>query len=182
VGMQQPPRLESSGGDEGSSPTPANTNVGRERQDDFRTDAVPRPGASKKTVKRDMRDAARHASTRKTAESSRPPKSKASTRSDKTDSSEADVPATAPEAAALPVAPPAPVALAPEPPQPAPPSVATQPAAPVAGPTTPEPDSRPKTRREVQEELRKARTTGALPRFGNPDPYGPGGAPSSSGD
>lgn len=38
----------------------------------------------------------------------------------------------------------------------------------------------PKTREEVQAELRKARMSGALPRFGNPDPYGPGGAPSTS--
>ncbi|WP_160110403.1 DUF4148 domain-containing protein [Caballeronia arvi] len=38
----------------------------------------------------------------------------------------------------------------------------------------------PKTRKEVQDELRRARSSGALPRFGNPDPYGPGGSPSSS--
>jgi hypothetical protein len=40
--------------------------------------------------------------------------------------------------------------------------------------------SRPKTRKDVEDELRKARMNGALPRFGNPDPYGPGGAPSQS--
>jgi hypothetical protein len=38
---------------------------------------------------------------------------------------------------------------------------------------------KPKTRKDVQDELRKARASGALPRFGNPDPYGPGGAPSN---
>jgi hypothetical protein len=38
----------------------------------------------------------------------------------------------------------------------------------------------PKTRKEVEEELRNARTNGSLPRFGNPDPYGPGGSPSAS--
>ncbi len=41
---------------------------------------------------------------------------------------------------------------------------------------------RPKTRKEVQDELRKARANGSLPRFGNPDPYGPGGSPSLSND
>ncbi|SAL00303.1 hypothetical protein AWB80_07840 [Caballeronia pedi] len=37
----------------------------------------------------------------------------------------------------------------------------------------------PKSRQDVQDELRKARLNGSLPRFGNPDPYGPGGSPSS---
>ena len=36
----------------------------------------------------------------------------------------------------------------------------------------------PKTRAEVRMEIERARTDGALPRFGNPDPAGPGGAPS----
>jgi hypothetical protein len=36
----------------------------------------------------------------------------------------------------------------------------------------------PKTRAEVEMEIERARTDGALPRFGNPDPAGPGGAPS----
>jgi len=36
----------------------------------------------------------------------------------------------------------------------------------------------PKTRAEVKMEIERARTDGALPRFGNPDPAGPGGAPS----
>ncbi|KMZ12316.1 hypothetical protein BHUM_04679 [Candidatus Burkholderia humilis] len=39
---------------------------------------------------------------------------------------------------------------------------------------------RPKTRKDVQDELSKARMNGSLPRFGNPDPYGPGGSPSAS--
>ncbi|WP_250510740.1 hypothetical protein [Caballeronia sp. GACF4] len=38
----------------------------------------------------------------------------------------------------------------------------------------------PKTRAEVQDELRRARMNGNLPRFGNPDPYGPGGTPSAT--
>lgn len=37
----------------------------------------------------------------------------------------------------------------------------------------------PKTRKQVEDELRAARSTGALPRFGNPDPAGPGGAPGN---
>jgi hypothetical protein len=36
----------------------------------------------------------------------------------------------------------------------------------------------PKTRDEVRMEVERARVDGALPRFGNPDPAGPGGAPS----
>jgi hypothetical protein len=36
----------------------------------------------------------------------------------------------------------------------------------------------PKTRAEVRDEVEQARANGALPRFGNPDPAGPGGAPS----
>jgi hypothetical protein len=36
----------------------------------------------------------------------------------------------------------------------------------------------PKTRAEVSMEIERARADGALPRFGNPDPAGPGGAPS----
>ncbi|SAK90952.1 hypothetical protein AWB76_06604 [Caballeronia temeraria] len=37
-----------------------------------------------------------------------------------------------------------------------------------------------KSRKDVQDELRRARSNGSLPRFGNPDPYGPGGSPSTS--
>ncbi|MEM5367880.1 hypothetical protein V4C53_17805 [Paraburkholderia azotifigens] len=36
----------------------------------------------------------------------------------------------------------------------------------------------PKTRAEVRDELTRARSDGSLSRFGNPDPYGPGGVPS----
>lgn len=39
-------------------------------------------------------------------------------------------------------------------------------------------NSGPKTRAEVREELERARSDGDLPRFGNPDPAGPGGAMS----
>lgn len=36
----------------------------------------------------------------------------------------------------------------------------------------------PKTRAQVREELAHARMNGTIPRFGNPDPYGPGGTPN----
>lgn len=36
----------------------------------------------------------------------------------------------------------------------------------------------PKTRAEVRDELKRARGDGSMSRFGNPDPYGPGGTPS----
>lgn len=36
----------------------------------------------------------------------------------------------------------------------------------------------PKTRAQVREEIARARENGSLPAFGNPDPAGPGGAPS----
>lgn len=36
----------------------------------------------------------------------------------------------------------------------------------------------PKTRAQVREELAQARADGTIPRFGNPDPYGPGGTPN----
>lgn len=43
----------------------------------------------------------------------------------------------------------------------------------------------PLTRQQVQADLARARTDGTIPRFGNPDPYGPGrmsrGAPSYNG-
>jgi hypothetical protein len=38
----------------------------------------------------------------------------------------------------------------------------------------------PKTRAQVRDELRRARTNGSMSRFGNPDPYGPGGSPSTN--
>ncbi|WP_158938940.1 DUF4148 domain-containing protein [Burkholderia sp. S171] len=37
----------------------------------------------------------------------------------------------------------------------------------------------PKTRAEVRAELERARADGSLPRYGNPNPSGPGGVPSS---
>jgi Domain of unknown function (DUF4148) len=36
----------------------------------------------------------------------------------------------------------------------------------------------PKTREQVRAELAQARMDGTIPRFGNPDPYGPGGTPN----
>jgi hypothetical protein len=36
----------------------------------------------------------------------------------------------------------------------------------------------PKTREQVRAELARARMDGTIPRFGNPDPYGPGGTPN----
>jgi hypothetical protein len=36
----------------------------------------------------------------------------------------------------------------------------------------------PKTRAQVRAELAQARADGTIPRFGNPDPYGPGGTPN----
>lgn len=39
----------------------------------------------------------------------------------------------------------------------------------------------PKTRAEVRAELARARADGSIPRFGNPDPYGPGGTPNEVG-
>jgi hypothetical protein len=38
----------------------------------------------------------------------------------------------------------------------------------------------PKTRAQVRDELSRARSNGTMSRFGNPDPYGPGGAPGRS--
>ncbi len=42
-------------------------------------------------------------------------------------------------------------------------------------------DSGPKTRAQVRAEIERARENGSLPAFGNPDPAGPGGAPSITG-
>ncbi|MFT4437650.1 DUF4148 domain-containing protein [Caballeronia sp. 15715] len=36
----------------------------------------------------------------------------------------------------------------------------------------------PKTRAQVRAELAQARMDGTISRFGNPDPYGPGGTPN----
>lgn len=41
-------------------------------------------------------------------------------------------------------------------------------------------DQAPKTRAQVRAELARARADGSLPRFGNPNPAGPGGVPSST--
>jgi len=38
----------------------------------------------------------------------------------------------------------------------------------------------PKTREQVRAELAQARMDGTISRFGNPDPYGPGGTPNFS--
>ena len=55
---------------------------------------------------------------------------------------------------------------------------------PAAQPVVPKPFSvqsaqGPKTRAQVRAELERARADGTLPRFGNPNPSGPGGVPSS---
>ncbi|MFM0294630.1 hypothetical protein P0D71_21200 [Paraburkholderia sp. RL17-383-BIF-A] len=42
-------------------------------------------------------------------------------------------------------------------------------------------DGGPKTRAQVRAEIERARENGSLPAFGNPDPAGPGGAPSITG-
>ncbi|PRX30778.1 uncharacterized protein DUF4148 [Paraburkholderia sp. BL18I3N2] len=42
-------------------------------------------------------------------------------------------------------------------------------------------DDGPKTRSQVRAEIARARENGSLPAFGNPDPAGPGGAPSLTG-
>jgi hypothetical protein len=52
--------------------------------------------------------------------------------------------------------------------------------APSAGPLL-KSDGGPKTRAEVRAEIARARADGSLPAFGNPDPAGPGGAPSLTG-
>ena len=51
----------------------------------------------------------------------------------------------------------------------------SNPSPPVAGAS-----DAPKTRAQVRDELRRARTNGSMSRFGNPDPYGPGGSPSTN--
>lgn len=77
---------------------------------------------------------------------------------------------------------------APEPTQPAPatPQVeisaqaaSPQPVAQTAAPSAPLLKSDgPKTRAQVRAEIARAREDGSMPPFGNPDPAGPGGAPS----
>ncbi|BDC40135.1 DUF4148 domain-containing protein [Paraburkholderia terrae] len=48
---------------------------------------------------------------------------------------------------------------------------------PTAPPPAAAPSDGPKTRAQVRDELSRARTNGSMSRFGNPDPYGPGGSP-----
>lgn len=57
---------------------------------------------------------------------------------------------------------------------PSPPLVQVMPSAGTAAKT----DDGPKTRSQVRAEIARARENGSLPAFGNPDPAGPGGAPS----
>jgi hypothetical protein len=69
-----------------------------------------------------------------------------------------------------------------------PPAPGVAESAPASKPTTaggsplPIASSGPKTRKQVEDELRKARQDGSLPRFGNPDPAGPGGTPNAPPD
>jgi hypothetical protein len=49
------------------------------------------------------------------------------------------------------------------------------------GGVVPKLDSGPKSRAQVRAEIVRAREDGSLPAFGNPDPAGPGGAPSLTG-
>jgi hypothetical protein len=81
---------------------------------------------------------------------------------------------TAPTAQAVPVPAPAPVSVSAPPPSPSAPS----PQLTFASDTPLKSDSGPKTRAEVRAEIARARADGSLPAFGNPDPSGPGGAPS----
>jgi hypothetical protein len=70
------------------------------------------------------------------------------------------------------------------------PSEATARVSPTSSPTVTEagasssvlikPEGGPKTRAQVRAELAQARADGSLPAFGNPDPAGPGGAPSNT--
>ncbi|RKR39012.1 DUF4148 domain-containing protein [Paraburkholderia sp. BL17N1] len=57
---------------------------------------------------------------------------------------------------------------------PSPPLVQAMPSAGTVAKT----DGGPKTRSQVRAEIARARENGSLPAFGNPDPAGPGGAPS----
>jgi Domain of unknown function (DUF4148) len=47
-----------------------------------------------------------------------------------------------------------------------------------ANPTPSASNQMPKTRAQVRAELARARMDGTISRFGNPDPYGPGGTPN----
>lgn len=106
----------------------------------------------------------------------------------------------APKALATPTAPIAPAAPdAPPPMQPSAQTVPTPPSNPPAaltaqtvlpppviqptpsGGTSSTADGGPKTRAQVRAEIARARQDGSLPAFGNPNPAGPGGAPSMTG-
>ena len=50
--------------------------------------------------------------------------------------------------------------------------------APDEKPAPPTSNQAPKTRAQVRAELAQARMDGTISRFGNPDPYGPGGTPN----
>lgn len=63
-----------------------------------------------------------------------------------------------------------------QPPAPAAPAT-VQSHEPPAPPPAAAPSDPPKTRAQVRDELSRARTNGTMSRFGNPDPYGPGGSP-----
>lgn len=63
-----------------------------------------------------------------------------------------------------------------QPPAPAAPAT-VQSHEPPAPPPAAAPSDAPKTRAQVRDELSRARTNGTMSRFGNPDPYGPGGSP-----
>jgi hypothetical protein len=82
----------------------------------------------------------------------------------------------APVAQSAPVSPPAPVTPTAQSAQVAPSAQPAQPTQPVT--MVAQSGQGPKTRAEVREELERARSDGDLPRFGNPDPAGPGGAMS----
>lgn len=82
--------------------------------------------------------------------------------------------AAAPPPMSPPAADPAPVAQSVPIAQPAQPAPAAQTAPPAT--TVAQSGQGPKTRDEVRMELERARSNGDLPRFGNPDPAGPGGA------
>lgn len=77
---------------------------------------------------------------------------------------------------AAPVAQPVPTAQPAQPAQAAELAQPAQPAQPAV--TLAQSNHEPKTRAEVRIELERARSDGDLPRFGNPDPAGPGGAMS----
>jgi hypothetical protein len=50
--------------------------------------------------------------------------------------------------------------------------------APDQKPMPPASNQQPKTRAQVRAELEQARMDGTISRYGNPDPYGPGGTPN----